>query len=88
MAILPYDEMCFPDGRVRPHYRAFADCRERTPPERIAHKRDEAERAFHRVGVTFAEYGEDGGTERLIPFFRDPISSDRDFRSGRMRRLE
>ncbi len=68
MAILPYDEMRFPDGSVRPHYRAFADWLERTPPERIAHKREEAERAFHRVGITFAVYGEDAGTERLIPF--------------------
>ena len=37
-------------------------------PERIAQKRGEAERAFHRVGITFAVYGEDAGTERLIPF--------------------
>ena len=36
--------------------------------DRIAQKRDEAERAFHRVGITFAVYGEDSGTERLIPF--------------------
>ena len=38
------------------------------PPARIAQKREEAERAFHRVGITFAVYGEDSGTERLIPF--------------------
>ena len=36
--------------------------------DRIAQKREEAERAFHRVGITFAVYGEDAGTERLIPF--------------------
>ena len=23
---------------------------------------------FHRVGITFAVYGEDAGAERLIPF--------------------
>jgi uncharacterized circularly permuted ATP-grasp superfamily protein len=68
MSILPYDEMRLPDGSIRPHYRAFADWLERTPAERIAHKREEAERAFHRVGITFAVYGEDAGTERLIPF--------------------
>ena len=38
------------------------------PPTRIAQKREEAERAFHRVGITFAVYGEESGTERLIPF--------------------
>ncbi|HVE49067.1 MAG TPA: circularly permuted type 2 ATP-grasp protein [Casimicrobiaceae bacterium] len=63
-----YDEMQTPDGAVRPHYRAFADWLARTPPDRIAQKREEAERAFHRVGITFAVYGEEAGTERLIPF--------------------
>jgi uncharacterized circularly permuted ATP-grasp superfamily protein len=57
-----------PDGQVRAHYRAFADWLERTPPERMAQKREEAERLFHRVGITFAVDGEDAGTERLIPF--------------------
>ena len=68
MSSLPFDEMSSPDGVVRPHYRAFADWLNRTDSARIAQKRDEAERAFHRVGITFAVYGEDGGTERLIPF--------------------
>ena len=56
------------DGTVRAHYQAFSDWLDRTTPARIAQKRDEAERAFHRVGITFAVYGEDSGTERLIPF--------------------
>ena len=56
------------DGMVRSHYRPFADWLSRTPPDRIAQKREEAERAFHRVGITFAVYGEESGTERLIPF--------------------
>jgi uncharacterized circularly permuted ATP-grasp superfamily protein len=60
--------MLAPDDGCRAHYRAFADWLERTPPVRIAQKRDEAERAFHRVGITFTVYGEDAGTERLIPF--------------------
>ena len=63
-----YDEMRGPDGSVRAHYGAFADWLERTPPDRIAQKRGEAERVFHRVGITFAVYGEQSGTERLIPF--------------------
>lgn len=64
----PYDEMTVANGRVREHYRSFGDWLERTPADRIAQKRAEAERAFHRVGITFAVYGEDAGTERLIPF--------------------
>ena len=68
LSSLPFDEMRTPEGALRPHYRAFADWLERTPPDRIAQKRGEAERIFHRVGITFAVYGEQAGTERLIPF--------------------
>jgi uncharacterized circularly permuted ATP-grasp superfamily protein len=68
MSARPFDEMRAPDGVVRPHYRAFADWLERTAADRIAQKRGEAERLFHRVGITFAVYGEQAGTERLIPF--------------------
>src|SRR5690349_8558870 len=56
------------DGLVRPPYQAFAGWLDRTPADRIRQKREEAERAFHRVGITFAVYGEQSGTERLIPF--------------------
>src|SRR5947199_4385379 len=68
MPTLAYDEMQMPDGTVRSQYRFFAEWLDRTPPDRIKQKRGEAERAFHRVGITFAVYGEDSGTERLIPF--------------------
>jgi hypothetical protein len=57
-----------PGRGIRAPYQAFAGWLERTPADRIAQKRDEAERAFHRVGITFAVYGEDSGMERLIPF--------------------
>ena len=68
MAISFYNEMQALDGTVRPHYAPFADWLSRTPVEVIAQKRAEADLAFHRVGITFAVYGEDEGTERLIPF--------------------
>src|SRR5262245_26707429 len=55
-------------GEIRAHYRPFADWLARTTAHRIRQKREEAERAFHHVGITFAVYGEDSGTERLIPF--------------------
>jgi len=38
------------------------------PAERLAQKRAEADALFHRVGITFAVYGQDEGAERLIPF--------------------
>ncbi len=68
MSRQPYDEMHHPDGSIRPHYQPFADWLAATPAGRIAQKREEAERAFHRLGITFAVYGEEAGTERLIPF--------------------
>ena len=68
MLTAPYDEMRTPAGDIRDHYRRFSEWLERTGPERIKQKRGEAERAFHRLGITFAVYGEDAGTERLIPF--------------------
>jgi uncharacterized circularly permuted ATP-grasp superfamily protein len=63
-----YDEMCGAAGSVRPHYRVFSDWLKRTGGDQIAQKRDEAERAFQRIGITFVVYGETSGTERLIPF--------------------
>lgn len=63
-----YNEMHDDAGRVRTHYRVFDDWLRATPAERVARKRAEADSAFHRVGITFAVYGEEAGTERLIPF--------------------
>ncbi|MET0657062.1 MAG: circularly permuted type 2 ATP-grasp protein [Steroidobacteraceae bacterium] len=64
----PYDEMHADNGGVREHYRSFADWLAKTPSDRVAQKRAEADTLFHRVGITFAVYGEEAGTERLIPF--------------------
>jgi uncharacterized circularly permuted ATP-grasp superfamily protein len=63
-----YDEMRAADGKVRAHFRALADWLAETPAERVAEKRREADLLFHRVGITFAVYGDDAGAERLIPF--------------------
>jgi len=63
-----YNEMLAADGTVRPHYEPFARWLRDTPPERIAQDRHAADLLFHRVGITFAVYGESSGTERLIPF--------------------
>jgi uncharacterized circularly permuted ATP-grasp superfamily protein len=63
-----YDEMHTPDGTIRESYQRYAEWLQATPPEDIARKRAEADIAFHRVGITFAVYGEDAGKERLIPF--------------------
>jgi uncharacterized circularly permuted ATP-grasp superfamily protein len=63
-----YDEMRDAFGVVRENYQSYAQWLESTPPEVIARKREEADLLFHRIGITFAVYGEDAGKERLIPF--------------------
>ena len=64
-----FDEM-YADGpaSVREHYRDFAAWLAEQSPQTIARKRAEADLIFRRVGITFAVYGNDAGTERLIPF--------------------
>lgn len=52
----------------RPHYREFHRWLDAQPPDIVARKRVEADLVFRRVGITFAVYGSDAGTERLIPF--------------------
>jgi uncharacterized circularly permuted ATP-grasp superfamily protein len=63
-----FDEMLQAEQAPRPHYDSFASWLASTAPETLERKREEADLAFHRVGITFAVYGEDAGKERLIPF--------------------
>lgn len=63
-----FNEMTADDGSVRAHYAGYAAWLRETPADRIERKRAEADALFHRYGITFAVYGEESGTERLIPF--------------------
>jgi uncharacterized circularly permuted ATP-grasp superfamily protein len=63
-----HDEMRAADGSIRPHYHEYARWLAEQSDEAIAAKRTEADLSFRRVGITFAVYGDDAGTERLIPF--------------------
>ncbi|NUU00417.1 circularly permuted type 2 ATP-grasp protein [Herbaspirillum robiniae] len=54
--------------QVRQHYAEFASWLASQSAETIARKRAESDLIFRRVGITFAVYGNDAGTERLIPF--------------------
>jgi uncharacterized circularly permuted ATP-grasp superfamily protein len=56
------------DGAVRSHYLRYGEWLAAQPVERLAQKRAEADALFHRVGITFAVYGQEEGSERLIPF--------------------
>ncbi len=53
---------------VREPYQALAQWAADLGPEEFNRRREEAERLFRRIGITFAVYGEGGDPERLIPF--------------------
>ncbi len=63
-----FDEMHAADGSVRANYDAYSRWLAEQNPEALGNKRAEADLVFRRVGITFAVYGDDAGTERLIPF--------------------
>src|SRR5258705_5502011 len=63
-----YDEMRSAAGEVRQHFAPIADLLAEAPAKRVAEKGREADLLFHRVGITFAVYGDEAGSERLIPF--------------------
>lgn len=64
----PFDEMFCADGNVRPHYAQYRDWLAQWPEDEMEQKRQEADLLFRRVGITFAVYGDEAGSERLIPF--------------------
>ncbi len=73
---LPFDEMILDDldrnfknsNFSRDHYKDFAQWLDAQGEEVLNGKREEADLMFRRVGITFAVYGDSGGTERTIPF--------------------
>ena len=67
-----FDEMRTATGELRAHYARYAQWLNAMPPAQIAQKHKEAEMMFHRLGITFAVYGEEAGAERLIPFDQVP----------------
>jgi uncharacterized circularly permuted ATP-grasp superfamily protein len=62
-----FDEMLDAARVPRPHYAAYADWLASMTPDQMAGKRAEADLIFRRIGITFSVYGDEGGTERLIP---------------------
>ncbi|WP_260956324.1 circularly permuted type 2 ATP-grasp protein [Pseudomonas citri] len=63
-----FNEMYDATGDCRPHYQAFARWLADAPTELLDQRRREADLLFHRAGITFTLYGDEQGTERLIPF--------------------
>jgi len=68
LAAKVFDEMHAADGSVRLSYGKYNNWLAEQSGELLNNKRAEADLVFRRVGITFAVYGDDAGTERLIPF--------------------
>ena len=69
---LPFDEMLDAAGKARPHYQIFHNWLKQQSDTLMGLKRAEADLIFRRVGITFAVYGDDLGSERTIPFDQVP----------------
>lgn len=63
-----YDEMLGFDGKIREPYRDVQAWLAAQDADILGKKKREAEALFRRIGITFAVYGADGASERLIPF--------------------
>ena len=63
-----FDEMLLENGTVRSHYAGFERWKSARETGFLESKKAEADHLFRQVGITFSVYGDDVGTERLIPF--------------------
>ena len=76
-----FNEMLNPDGSVREPYRLLHDWLAGQSRVELKRKVREAESLFRRQGITFAVYGSEETSERLIPFDVIPrILSAREWR--------
>jgi uncharacterized circularly permuted ATP-grasp superfamily protein len=67
-----YDEMLMPPANgaslaTRDHYRNYFQWLNSSPEQTLTQRRAQADLLFRRIGITFTVYGDEGGTERLIP---------------------
>jgi uncharacterized circularly permuted ATP-grasp superfamily protein len=71
MARVAFDEMNgTPNGHaaIRSAYSQLKRWLDETPPDVLDARRSQAELFFRKLGITFAVYGDNESTERLIPF--------------------
>jgi uncharacterized circularly permuted ATP-grasp superfamily protein len=67
-----YDEMLTTSPNpatiaTRDHYRNYFQWLSSSPEQTLTQRRAQADLLFRRIGITFTVYGDEGGTERLIP---------------------
>jgi uncharacterized circularly permuted ATP-grasp superfamily protein len=63
-----FNEMYTAEGDPRLHYKTFTNWFTEQSQDSLTQRRAQADLIFRRVGITFAVYGDQAGTERLIPF--------------------
>jgi len=66
--LVAFDEMRPDSGQVRKPYSTYDEWFASQDPARLKEKTDDAERFFRKTGITFAVYGEEEASERIIPF--------------------
>ena len=66
-----FDEIFTEQKLPREHYVNYLNWLSNCPSGYLNQKRADAEQLFRRIGITFAVYGEEEGSERLIP--SDPV---------------
>jgi uncharacterized circularly permuted ATP-grasp superfamily protein len=67
-----YDEMLTSSNptsetATRDHYRNYFQWLNNSPEQTLTQRRAQADLLFRRIGITFTVYGDESGTERLIP---------------------
>ncbi|TWG95487.1 putative circularly permuted ATP-grasp superfamily protein [Mesorhizobium sp. J18] len=65
---MAFDEMRLDESGLREPYRGYDRWFRQQDPLRLTEKMQDAERVFRKTGITFAVYGEEEASERLIPF--------------------
>jgi uncharacterized circularly permuted ATP-grasp superfamily protein len=63
-----HDELFEADGNPRPGGQLLVDCVNALPLGVLGERQEAIERALHRMGITFAVYGDTSGTEKIFPF--------------------
>ncbi len=63
-----YDELFEPDGTARPGSKLLMDMLASLPGEDVMRRQKAAEAMLLQMGITFAVYGNDQGTEKIFPF--------------------
>lgn len=68
-----FDEMLDQKGNPKQHYQSFYNVLQNLSAEELKEKQKMADFNFLKQGITFTVYGNDGGTERTMPFDFIPI---------------